>query len=141
MSTTSSSSPTPQLDYLFRCKFIQSTAQWGFESSSSSSSILPNGSLLQHILDEGFAGFITTTDQWATSDVQEAHFQSFEPPHFECFWSDVLRDLHVALGRAHVLSEGDDVDVCFSEFLYACYLVTCIIPNTGMRGGRGKKTS
>lgn len=66
--------------------------------------------LPQDVLDKGLAGLVATTDERAAGDVQESHVDGAAAPHLELGGRDVLLDLQVALGGAHVLAEGDDVD-------------------------------
>jgi hypothetical protein len=72
--------------------------------------------LLDDVLDEGFAGLVGTADQRTTGAVEEAHVECALSPEFELFGRDVFFDLHVALGGAHVLAESDHVDVDVTEF-------------------------
>jgi hypothetical protein len=72
--------------------------------------------LLDDVLDEGFASLVRAADQGTTGAVEEAHVERALSPEFELFGRNVFFDLHVALGRAHVLAESDNVDVDLTEF-------------------------
>jgi hypothetical protein len=72
--------------------------------------------LLDDVLNEGFAGFVGTADQRTTGAVEEAHVECALSPEFELFGRDVFFDLHVAFGGAHVLAESDNIDVNLTEF-------------------------
>jgi hypothetical protein len=72
--------------------------------------------LLDDVLDEGFASLVGTADQGTTGAVEEAHVEGTLSPELELFGRDVFFDLHVALGWAHILAESDNVDVDFTEF-------------------------
>jgi hypothetical protein len=72
--------------------------------------------LLDDVLDERFASLVGTADQGTTGAVEEAHVEGALSPELELFGRNVFFDLHVALGRAHVLAESNNVDVDFAEF-------------------------
>jgi hypothetical protein len=72
--------------------------------------------LLDDVLDEGFASLVRTADQGTTGAVEEAHVKGALSPELELFGRDVFLDLHVALGWAHVLAESYHVDVDLAEF-------------------------
>lgn len=72
--------------------------------------------LLDDVLDEGFAGLVGTADQGTTGAVEEAHVEGALSPELELLGRNVFFNLHVALGRAHVLTEGDNIDIDFTEF-------------------------
>jgi hypothetical protein len=72
--------------------------------------------LLQHILNEGLSSLVTRAHERPRSAVQEAQVESSLAPEFELVGSDVFVDSHVALGGAHVLAKGYDIDVVLAEF-------------------------
>ena len=68
------------------------------------------GALAEDVLDEGLAGLVAAADEGPAGDVEEAHVEGAAAPGLELGGRDVALDLEVALRRAHVLAEGDDVD-------------------------------
>jgi hypothetical protein len=72
--------------------------------------------LLDDVLNEGFASLVRAADQGTTGAVEEAHVECALSPEFELLGRDVFFDLHVALGRTHVLAESDNIDVDLAEF-------------------------
>jgi hypothetical protein len=84
--------------------------------SLSHSELVLLSTLLDDVLNEGFASLVRAADQGTTGAVEEAHVECALSPEFELLGRDVFFDLHVALGRTHVLAESDDVDVGLTEF-------------------------
>lgn len=76
----------------------------------------PESPLLQHILDKRFTRFVTRAHERPGGAVQKAEVEGALAPELELVGGDVFVDGHVALGRAHVLAEGYDVDVVCAEF-------------------------
>lgn len=61
------------------------------------------------------ASLVAAANQRSAGDVEEAHRLSAALPFGVLVRVDILCHLHVPLRRAHVLAEGDDVDVCFTQ--------------------------
>lgn len=78
--------------------------------------------LLNHILDERFAGFVRASDEWSACAIQEAHVQGALAPGFEDGRGHVGVDGHVAFGGLHVLAEGDDIGVDLAKFCWARFV-------------------
>lgn len=68
-------------------------------------------SLLQDVFDEELSRLVAGSNERATCDVQEAHILGDLLPLGELFRDHVTIDLHVSLGRAHVLAESDNIHV------------------------------
>ena len=80
------------------------------------SELVLSGTLLEDVLDEGFAGLVGAADEGTAGTVEEAHVEGALSPELECLGRDVFFDLHVALGGTHVLAECNNVDVDLAEF-------------------------
>lgn len=76
----------------------------------------PQSPLLEHVLDKRLTRLVTRAHERARRAVQEAQLEGALAPEFELVGGDVFVDGHVALGGAHVLAKGYDVDVVGAEF-------------------------
>ena len=72
--------------------------------------------LLQHVLNKGLSSLVTRAHERSGSAVQEAQVKGSLAPELELVGRDVFVNSHVALGGAHVLAKGDDIDVVLAEF-------------------------
>lgn len=59
---------------------------------------------------------VATPHKWTAGNVKEAHILSHLLPPVELSRLDISVNLHMSLCRSHVLAEGHDVHVNFSQF-------------------------
>jgi len=65
---------------------------------------------VDEVLDEELARFIGAPDQRAAGRVSKAELSSDLFPLGELFRRNILADFQVALGRLHVLTEGNAIN-------------------------------